>query len=216
MSLERELHGQGFLFATDIECSYPTVAGDNGKSRRVDEPESSFHYQRWRDDLRLVRELGTRYLRYGPPYYWMHLEPDRYDWSFADEVFPEMHRLSIEPIADLCQSGVPDWIGDFQNPDWPELSAAYAGRYPWVRFYAPVNEIFVCAKLSTLHGLWNERQRSECAFATALKHLCRANVFTTSTILAARPDAVATQSESAEKPLPDLQLPHRRIPRGRR
>ena len=26
----------GFLFATGIECSYPTIAGPNGKSVRVD------------------------------------------------------------------------------------------------------------------------------------------------------------------------------------
>ena len=53
------------------------------------------------------------------------------------------------PITDLCHFGVPDWIGNFQNPDWPELFGEYAGafarRFPWVRFYTPVNEIFVTA-----------------------------------------------------------------------
>ncbi len=201
-ALAGALHGQPFLFATGIECSYPTIAGAEGRARRVDELEATFHYRRWRDDLRLVRALGLRYLRYGPPYYRMHLGPDRYDWAFADEVFAELRRLGIEPIADLCHFGVPDWIGDFQNPDWPALFADYAGafarRYPWVRLYTPVNEIFVCAKLSALHGVWNERLRGERPFVTALKHLCRANLLATGAILAVRPDALVIQSESAE------------------
>jgi beta-glucosidase/6-phospho-beta-glucosidase/beta-galactosidase len=201
-SLERDLRGRDFMFATGIECSYPTIAGHDGKPRRVDELETTFHYKYWRDDLWLVPALGIRYLRYGPPYYSMHLGPGRYDWSFADEVFAEMRRLQIEPIADLCHFGVPDWIENFQNPDWPDLFAAYAGafaqRYPWVQFYTPVNEIFVCAKLSALHGLWNERLQSERGFVTALKHLCRANLLATSNILKARQDAIMVQSESAE------------------
>ncbi len=201
-ALEGELRGQGFMFATGMECSYPTIAGGDGESRRIDELETTFHYKHWRDDLRLVHELGIRYLRYGPPYYKMHLGPDRYDWSFSDDAFEEMRRLDIEPIADLCHFGVPDWVGDFQNPQWPELFAqyarAFAERYPWVRLYTPVNEIFVCAKLSALNGVWNERLRSERGFVTALKHMCRANLLATRAILEVRPDAIVIQSESAE------------------
>ncbi len=201
-AFERELRQQDFMFATGIECSYPTIADHNGRTRRVDELETTFHYRYWRDDLRLTQELGLGYLRYGPPYYRMHLGPDRFDWSFSDEVFAEMQRLGIEPIADLCHFGVPDWIGNFQNPDWPEVFAAYAQafarRYPWVRYYTPVNEIFVCAKLSALNGLWNERLRSEQGFVTALKHMCRANILATNAILQVRSDAVIIQSESAE------------------
>ncbi len=201
-ALARELRGREFLFATGIECSYPTIAGPDGRPRRVDELELTFHYRRWREDLRLVRALGLRYLRYGPPYYRMHLGPGRYDWAFADEVFAELRRLGIAPIADLCHFGLPDWLGDFQNPDWPALFAEYAGafarRYPWVRLYTPVNEIFVCAKQSALDGVWNERLRGERPFVTALTHLCRANLLATRAILAARPDAIVIQSESAE------------------
>ncbi|MDP9311998.1 MAG: family 1 glycosylhydrolase [Chloroflexota bacterium] len=200
--MERELRDHAFMFATGIECSYPTIAGTDGKTRRVDELETTFHYKYWRDDLRLVHALGIRYLRYGPPYYKMHLAPGRYDWSFSDDVFDQMRWLGVEPIADLCHFGVPDWIENFQNPEWPELfaeyAAAFARRYPWARFYTPVNEIFVCAKLSALHGLWNERLRSERGFVTALKHLCRANLLATQAILGVRPDAIVVQSESAE------------------
>ncbi len=191
-----------FMFATGIECSYPTITWRDGMRRRIDELEKCFHYQRWRDDLYLVRELGIRYLRYGPPYYRMHAGPSSYDWSFADEVFAEIRRMEIEPIADLCHFGVPDWIENFQNSEWPayfaDYAQAFARRYPWIRFYTPVNEIFVCAKLSALHGLWNEQLRSEETFVTALKHMCRANLLAIDRIQRERPDACFVQSESAE------------------
>jgi beta-glucosidase/6-phospho-beta-glucosidase/beta-galactosidase len=191
-----------FMFATGIECSYPTVVGRDGERRRIDELAKCFHYQRWREDLALVCELGIRYLRYGPPYHRLHLGPGLYDWSFSDDVFAEMRRLGIEPIVDLCHFGVPDWLENFQNPDWPayfaEYARAFARRYPWVRFYTPVNEIYVCAKLSALHGFWNEQLRSEETFMTALKHLCRANLLAIEALLQERPEAFFIQSESAE------------------
>ena len=192
-----------FMFATGIECSYPTVTDVHGRRVRVDQLEKTFHYRHWQQDLALVRELGLRWLRYGPPYYRVHSGPDQYDWEFTDLVFTEMRRLGIVPIVDLCHFGVPDWVGDFQNPDWPQLFArfarAFAERFPWVRFYTPVNEIYVCAKLSTLAGFWNERRRGDHrAFVTALKHLCRANLLAIDEILKVRPDAVFIQSESAE------------------
>src|SRR5918997_989904 len=141
-----------FVFATGIECSYPIVAGRDGRPVRYDQLERCFHDVRWRDDLELVRDLGIRYLRYGPPLYRMHLGPGRYDWSFSDEVFASMRTMGLEPIVDLCHFGVPDWVGGFQDPDWPRAFATYAGafarRYPWVRLYTPVNEIFVAAKAS--------------------------------------------------------------------
>ncbi|HEV2124142.1 MAG TPA: family 1 glycosylhydrolase, partial [Chloroflexota bacterium] len=171
-------------------------------TKRVDELEKTHHYKYWREDLHLVREMGLRYLRYGPPYYRMHLGPDRYVWDFSDQAFAEMQRLGIVPIADLCHFGVPDWIGDFQNPDWPKQFArfarAFAERYPWVQLYTPVNEIFVCARMSGLHGQWNERKSDERSFVTATKHLCRANLLAIEEITRVRADAAFIQSESAE------------------
>src|SRR5919202_2454444 len=191
-----------FMFATGIECSYPTIAGPGGRTVRVDELERTYHYRHWRTDLALVRELGLRYLRYGPPYFRVHVAPDRYDWEFADQVFAEMQRLGIVPIVDLCHFGVPDWAGDFQNPDWPALFArfarVFAARFPWVQCYTPVNEIYVCAKLSALDGIWNERKRDDRAFVAALTHLCRANLLAIREISQVRPDAVFVQSESTE------------------
>jgi beta-glucosidase/6-phospho-beta-glucosidase/beta-galactosidase len=189
----------GFIFATGIENSIPTIQG--GKVR-VDEMEKCGHYRHWRTDFELVQELGINFLRYGPPLHRTFLGPTHYDWSFADEAFCELERRDIVPIVDLCHFGVPDWIGNFQNPDFPELFASYARafaeRYPWVQLYTPVNEMFICAVFSAMYGWWNEQMRSDQAFVTALKHLVKANVLAMKCILKARPDALFVQSESSE------------------
>ena len=51
-----------FVFATGIENSAPTIA--DGRIRR-DQMEECGHYRCFREDLALVRELGTPCLRYG-------------------------------------------------------------------------------------------------------------------------------------------------------
>lgn len=192
---------QRFIFATGIECSYPTVNTRQGKLRQ-DELEKCGHYDYWREDLQLTLDLGIQFLRYGPPYYRMHLGPGRYDWSWTDMVLPEMERLGIVPIMDLCHFGVPDWIGDFQNPEFCYHFAEYAGtfarRYPWVRLYTPVNEMYVTAHFSAYRGWWNECLTSHRTFVTALKNVVRANVDAMQSILRVRGDALFVQSESSE------------------
>ncbi|MBV9673443.1 MAG: family 1 glycosylhydrolase [Verrucomicrobia bacterium] len=164
--------------------------------------EKCGHYASWREDFDCVQELGIQFLRYGPPLYRTHLGPDRYDWTFADETFADLRERGVIPIVDLCHFGVPDWIGDFQNPDFPTLFAAYAGafaqRYPWVQIYTPVNEMFICALFSGRYGWWNEQLTTDGGFVTALKHVVKANVLAMHAILALRPDALFIQSESSE------------------
>ncbi len=190
------------MFATGIENSYPTILLPDGTTKRVDEMEKCGHYARWQDDFDLVQELGIRFLRYGPPLYSTHTGPGRYDWAFSDATFASLQRMNITPLVDLCHFGVPDWIGGFDNSDWPALFAeyarAFAERFPWVRYYTPVNEIFVAATFSGQLGWWNERAASDRGFVAALGNLCRANTLAMKAILEVRPDAVFIQSESSE------------------
>ncbi len=203
-----------FLFATGVECSYPTI--EHGRTRR-DLLEECGHYRWWKEDFRLVHEVGLKYLRYGLPYYSVHQGPGRYNWEFADRAMAEMQRLGIIPIMDLLHFGVPDWLGNMQNPELPlhfaDYAEAFAQRYPWVRFYTPVNEIYVCAKFSALDGCWNEQHKDSRSFVTAIKHLVAASTLASQRITRHRPDAVFIQSESAEythdmrpSPAPDSKL----------
>ncbi|KLK92231.1 glycoside hydrolase family 1 [Microvirga vignae] len=188
-----------FMFATGIENSIPTI--NNGRTR-IDQMEKCGHYRYWQTDFDLLEDLDVQVLRYGPPLHTTFLGPGHYDWSFADVTFCELERRNIIPIVDLCHFGVPDWIGNFQNPDFPELfatyAAAFAHRFPWVQLYTPINEMFICAQFSAAYGWWNEQMRSDRAFVTALKHLVKANVLAMERILKVRPDSLFVQSESSE------------------
>jgi beta-glucosidase/6-phospho-beta-glucosidase/beta-galactosidase len=194
--------GSKFMFATGIENSYPTIQLPDGSIKRVDEMEKCCHYKNWEKDFELTKEQGIEFLRYGPPYYKTHTGPGTYDWDFTDATFNRLKELDITPIVDLLHFGVPDWMGNFQNPEFPELFAEYAGafaeRFPDLQLYTPINEIFITALFSAQYGWWNERLTSDRAFVTALKHLCKANVMAMHAILKVRPDAIFIQSESSE------------------
>jgi beta-glucosidase/6-phospho-beta-glucosidase/beta-galactosidase len=190
-----------FIFATGIECSYPTIETDQGR-RRIDQPEKADHYNRWKEDFELTKEMGIRYLRYGLPYYSMHKGPGKFDWEFADEVMNEMRDMGIIPILDLCHFGVPDWLENFQNPElvtyFPQWCRAVAERYPWVWLYTPINEMYIAAEFSAYYGWWNEMGTTDKTFVTALKHIVRANFDAMLQILEVRPDAQFVQAESSE------------------
>ncbi|HEX8579859.1 MAG TPA: family 1 glycosylhydrolase [Allosphingosinicella sp.] len=187
------------MFATGIENSIPTI--NNGRTR-VDQMDACGHYDHWRTDFDCVEEIGIQYLRYGPPLHTTLRGPGLYDWEFADVTLAEMKRRNLIPIMDLCHFGVPDWIGNFQNPDFPQLfatyAAAFADRYPWVQLYTPINEMFICAVFSAKYGWWNEQATDDRSFVTAIKNIVKANVLAMIEILKRRPDAIFVQSESSE------------------
>ena len=187
-----------FFFATGIENSYPTLAS----GARIDQMAKCGHYSRWKEDFELVSDLGLNALRYGPAYYLTHVAPDRFDWSTCNEPMEYLRTSGIEVIADLCHFGVPSWLGGFQDPAFPVLFAqyarAFARRYPWVRYFTPVNEIFICASFSAMLGWWNECEASDASFVRAIRNLAMAHELAVEAILSERPDAIFVQSESIE------------------
>jgi beta-glucosidase len=189
----------GFMFATGIENSVPTIQGG---TVRVDEMEKCGHYKHWRKDFDLVEDLGISFLRYGPPIHKTFLAVKKYDWAFVDETFTDLRKRKIVPIVDLCHFGVPDWIGNFQNPEFPDLFADYArdfaSRFPWIQLYTPINEMYICALFSAYYGWWNEALTTDRSFVNAIKYIVKANVLAMKAILEIRPDAIFIQSESSE------------------
>ena len=196
------MSGNRFMFTTGIENSYPTIALPDGTTKRIDEMEKTCHYKYWETDFHLVKDMGIEFLRYGPPYFNVHTGPGKYDWSFTDITFNKLKELGITPIVDLCHFGLPDWLGNFQNPEFPnyfaEYAQAFAERFPYLQLYTPINEIFIAAMFSAKYGWWNERLTSDRSFVTALKHLCKANVMAMHAILKVQPNACFVQSESSE------------------
>jgi beta-glucosidase/6-phospho-beta-glucosidase/beta-galactosidase len=195
----RKADAKGFMFATGIECSYPTI--DHGRWRR-DEMDSTRHYELWQHDLALAREIGVTHIRYGPPLHLIFDGPGQFSWDYVDPQMEELQEFGPEPIVDLCHFGVPSWLGDLQNADiapaLEEYAGAFAERFPWVRFYTPVNEMYVSARMSALDGLWNEQLRDEGAYARAAWNLANASIRMSDAILRRREDAVLVNSESGE------------------
>src|SRR3569833_4730562 len=124
----------------------------------------------------------------------------------------ELREVGPEPIIDLRHFGVPSWLGNLQNPDigraLEEYAAAFAERFPWVRFYTPVNEMYVSARMSALDGLWNEPLRDEGAYARAAWNLANASIRMSDAILNHRDDAIFINSESSEFYQPCCPDPH--------
>ena len=176
---------------------------DQGGSVRVDEMEKCGHYERWRDDFDCRRGAGHPLPALRPAA--AHAPgsaPDATTGTSPTRPSPSCTARDIMPIVDLCHFGVPDWIGNFQNPDFPELSpttpSAFARRFPWVQLYTPgqrdVHLRHVLGALRLVERAAHDRP----AFVTALKHLVKANVLAMQAILEVRPDAIFIQSESSE------------------
>jgi beta-glucosidase len=95
---------------------------------------------------------------------------------------------------------VPDDIGDYQNDQLPDrfraFAAAFAERYPWVRYYTPVNEPLITAEFSAQRGYWNERLRGDRPFVRALLNVARCVVGASEEIRERRPDAIFLQSDT--------------------
>jgi beta-glucosidase len=189
---------RGFVTGTGIECSAPIIEG----GIRMDELAKTGHYEHVDQDIRLVRELGVRYLRYGIPIQLVNPAPGRFDWDFADRAMGAMQREGIVPIVDLLHFGLPDDVPGFGDRTFPERFAAFAAavaeRYPWARYYTPVNEPFITALFSAKKGYWNERASDDRSFVRAMLNVARCAVRASEEIRARRPDAVFLQSDSCE------------------
>ena len=162
------------MFATGIENSYPDHRRPDGKTKRVDEMEQL------RPLPPLARGLpareGTRHrvsaLR--PAVLPTHIGPGRYDWAFTDETFNALlRRWGSRPSPTCATSACPTGSAASRTRTGPRCSRSTPGRlrerFPWVRYYTPVNEIYVAATFSAQYGWWNERAASDRAFVTALE-----------------------------------------------
>ena len=188
-----------FIVATGIECSAPIIRG----GIRRDQLLMSDHWRRYEEDFDLVAGLGITHLRYGVPVPRRRARRDAtFDWAWTDLALDGLRSRGIEPIADLLHFAVPDRFLGIGDPAMPAAFlayvAAFADRYPWVRWYTPVNEPFITALFSAKNGWWNERQRSDRAFVQALDNVVTCAVEGMRLIRQRRSDAVFLQSDACE------------------
>src|ERR1044072_6662259 len=98
---------EDFLWATGIEDTF--VPQTRPGHRALDEYQLMGHYEHWREDLALVRDLGLKMVRWGVPWYRLEpFQPGEFDWRWTDQVIPYMvPDLGLLPIVDLMHYGRP-------------------------------------------------------------------------------------------------------------
>lgn len=181
-----------------IECSVNRV-GDEYH----DQLARSGHATR-RDDLDLFAGLGIRTIRY--PVLWERSapdEPERIDWSWADERLGRLRELGLRPIVGFVHHGSGPRYTNLLDPAFPELLAdfarRFAERFPWVELYTPINEPLTTARFSGLYGFWFPHVREELTFARALLTQCRAVVLAMRAVREINPAARLVQTEDLGK-----------------
>src|SRR5581483_9531899 len=183
MSLRRSKLDQltgptAFMWSAGIEDTF-IVDPWPGTGRILDEYELTGHYERAREDIGLMAELGVRTARYGIPWHRVNPGLAKWDWDWADRAVNYLLERGIEPIIDLVHYGVPGWIkGAFLNPDFPEYMAEYAaqvaGRFKGrIRGYTPLNEPRITAWYCGKLGWWPPYRKGWAGFVEVMLGICR-------------------------------------------
>jgi beta-glucosidase len=190
-----------FLWASGIEDTF--VPQTRPGHRALDEYQLMGHYEHWREDLALGRELGLGALRSGVPWYRVEHLPGEFDWSWTDQVIPYLvEELGITPILDLMHYGCPFWLRrEFASDDYPAAVAAYAGavarRYRGlVRWYTPLNEPLVNALICGKRGLWPPYLRGDGGYIRVMLQLVKGILCTVEAIRESDPGAVMVHVEA--------------------
>ena len=177
-----------------IECTINRV-GEKYRDQLV----SSGHYTR-DDDIGAFAELGIRALRY--PVLWEKHQPDPDsdpDFSWVETRLNEIRSYNIEPIAGLLHHGSGPAFTSLDDPMFPEKLARYSGevaaKFPWIKYYTPVNEPLTTARFSGLYGFWYPHHASEKTFFRMLLNELKGTVLAMQAIRAVNPEAQLVQTE---------------------
>ncbi|HVR95803.1 MAG TPA: family 1 glycosylhydrolase [Thermoanaerobaculia bacterium] len=192
---------EDFVWASGIEDTF--VPQTRPGHRALDEYQLMGHYEHWREDLDLARDLGVQALRWGVPWYRVEPLPGELDWHWTDQVVPYMvEELGITPIIDLMHYGCPFWLRrEFASDDYPRAVAAYARafaeRYAGrVRWYTPLNEPIVNALFCGKRGLWPPYLRGDAGYIRIMLQLVRGILRTVDAIKEVDPGALMVHVEA--------------------
>jgi beta-glucosidase/6-phospho-beta-glucosidase/beta-galactosidase len=205
----RELPSQDeFLWAAGIEDTF--IAEPHPATGRIlDEYALTQHYERWEEDLSLLKELGVPFTRYGIPWYRVNPQPAVFDWEWTDRVLDRLvNTLRIEPIVDLVHYGTPLWLTDsFLNPEYPDRVAEYAQAFAkhyrgLCRWYTPLNEPRVNAWYAGRLGWWPPYGRGMRSYLSVLTAICKGVCLTQKAIEEVVPDALFVHVDASDLYLP--------------
>jgi len=177
-----------------IECTINRV-GD----KYLDQLEYSGHYVR-EGDLDLIAGLGIKKLRY--PVLWEKHQPEsgqEIDWTATSGRLSRMRELNVDPIVGLVHHGSGPAYVSIADDSFVSGLAEYAGqvacKFPWIKYYTPVNEPLTTARFCGLYGIWHPHGSSSHSFLRILVNECRATVLAMQAIRKINPEAMLVQTE---------------------
>ena len=190
-----------FIWAAGIEDTF--VPQTRPGHRSLDEYELMGHYEHWKEDVDLCRDLGLHALRWGVPWYKVEPEPGKFDWSWVDGVIHYMvEDLGINPIIDLMHYGCPFWLErGFANKDYPAIVARYAAAFSerykdLISWYTPLNEPIITALMCGLRGLWPPYRHGEKGYIRIMMQIAKGILQTVKTIRQIQPRSIMVHVEA--------------------
>lgn len=182
-----------------IECSYNRV-----QSRYFDQVAYAGHYERIEEDIAKFSALGITAMRY--PVIWERLCPREnsvIDWTTTDRALNLLREKNIEPIIGFVHHGSGPKYADFTSSKFAfglaHFATLVAKRYPWVKYYTPVNEPLTTARFAGLYGLWFPHKRNDRSFVTILLNEMKAIVLAMQAVRFVNPEAKLVQTEDLAK-----------------
>ncbi|WP_207429310.1 family 1 glycosylhydrolase [Pedobacter sp. SYSU D00535] len=177
-----------------IECTINRV-----KDRYMDQLEFSGHYHRDKD-IELLAQIGIKRLRY--PVLWEkhQLEPgSKINWDISEKNLNRLRELGVDPIVGLVHHGSGPSYASIETDNFASGLAAYAAqvarKFPWVKYYTPVNEPLTTARFCGLYGHWYPHGKSGKVFLNLLINECKATVLAMRAIHEVNPEAQLIQTE---------------------
>ena len=119
-------------------------------------------------DLEKFAELGIRKLRY-PVLMESFVSDSGTQWAATKSALNKLHSLGISPIIEFLHHGCGPMDCTFLDKNFPARIQRFASevalRFPWVKYYCPINEPLTTARFSGLYGIWYPHHRDQKTFA---------------------------------------------------
>lgn len=211
-NLQKLWEPETFFWATGIEDTFITAPWP-ATGRILDEYELTGHYDHWREDIGLIRELGVTHARYGIPWHRINPQPNAWNWEFADKTLDLLLEYEVAPIVDLVHYGLPAWIDKvWLDSDFPKYMAEYAFRAAEryrgrIHLWTPLNEPRVTAWYCGKLGWWPPHLKGWRGFLRVMLGVCRGIVETSRVLKEVDPENVVVHVDATdlyESPDPSL------------
>lgn len=136
------------------------ITKEKGLSKLDDVLHSTNHYDRYKEDLCLVKEHGITMLRVAVPWHRIEYKNGVYNWDWMDSYMRTLEELGIEAILDpLHHVSIPSWLkkgfldARFVS-SYCKFFAMLVNRYTHVKKFTIVNEPLVTTFFCTHEGVW--------------------------------------------------------------